>query len=274
MRLDREIAVRIARPLGLGRREGVPAVSILMYHSVDDSGMDPTLHPYYEITTRPGTFRAQMEQLETEGYRVVPLRRLEEALAAPESKDGKSVVLTFDDGYRDFLLNAHPVLKERRFPSSLFIPTALAGSRLGEREYLDWREIRLLSEEGVGIGSHSVRHARLREMDDEGISREVVDSMREIEDKVGVPVDTFSFPYAFPQGDREFTERFRALLEKAGIRRCLTTIVGRTRSGDDPFFLKRIPVNEHDDPALFRAKLEGAYDWLRPIQYGIGRWKS
>ncbi len=54
----------------------------------------------------------------------------------------------------------------------------------------------------------------------------------------------------------------RDLLVQAGYACCVTTELGRVRIGDDPYRLKRLPVNTLDDEALLRAKLEGGYDWL------------
>jgi hypothetical protein len=52
------------------------------------------------------------------------------------------------------------------------------------------------------------------------------------------------------------------LLRERGYRHCATTVVGRVHSADNPFSLKRLPVNQCDDQPLFAAKLDGSYDWL------------
>ena len=44
------------------------------------------------------------------------------------------------------------------------------------------------------------------------------------------------------------------------------TIIGTAGPSDDTYFLPRLPINSHDDLRLFRAKLEGAYDWLHVAQ--------
>ncbi|MGZ4960937.1 MAG: hypothetical protein ACXWC8_00140, partial [Limisphaerales bacterium] len=59
-----------------------------------------------------------------------------------------------------------------------------------------------------------------------------------------------------------------------GYRCCLTTEVGRARPGDNVYRLKRLPVNTEDDVNLFRAKLEGGYDWLALPQAMVKRVKS
>jgi hypothetical protein len=57
------------------------------------------------------------------------------------------------------------------------------------------------------------------------------------------------------------------VLRRNGYRHGVTTIIGTTRERDNALFLKRLPINSLDDPDLFRAKLDGAYDWLRYPQY-------
>jgi hypothetical protein len=52
------------------------------------------------------------------------------------------------------------------------------------------------------------------------------------------------------------------LLRGNGYHNAVTTVVGRAKSDDNPLTLKRLPANDGDDPALFAAKLDGAYDWL------------
>jgi hypothetical protein len=71
----------------------------------------------------------------------------------------------------------------------------------------------------------------------------------------------------------------RERLSECGYRNGVSTMVGRAGPGDDCFFLKRLPINDADDEALFRAKLEGGYDWLHQVQYAsklirseIGKW--
>ena len=62
--------------------------------------------------------------------------------------------------------------------------------------------------------------------------------------------------------------------EGCGYKQDVTTIIGTVSGKDDPFLLKRLPVNSEDDDVFFRAKLIGAYDWLRFPQRLSKRVKS
>jgi hypothetical protein len=83
---------------------------------------------------------------------------------------------------------------------------------------------------------------------------------------LGEEVTSFGYPYAFPQQDRKFSRGFIELARGLGYRNCVTTVIGRMKPGANPYCLKRLPVNDCDDPALLSAKLQGAYDWLASPQ--------
>jgi hypothetical protein len=80
-------------------------------------------------------------------------------------------------------------------------------------------------------------------------------------------VRSFSYPFAFPEHDEKFIFRLRELLHTHGYVCGVSTIIGTATSEHDWFFLPRIPINAHDDARLFRAKLEGSYNWLHIFQY-------
>jgi peptidoglycan/xylan/chitin deacetylase (PgdA/CDA1 family) len=248
-----------------------------MYHGVRNERKQVGVHPYYELSVDPITFRAQMNYLSLEGYRVIPLTKIDKVLDGDNLSNGKVVVLTFDDGYLDFYQNAFPILEEKGFPATVFLATGFVGKDSDGISYLHWDEVRELSENGVTFGSHTVNHPKLHEMAMQEIELELRNSRKEIEEHTGIPVDTFSYPLAFPQEDPLFIRRLGSILNENGIRYGVTTIIGRVTKNCAPLFLKRIPVNSYDDIPFFRAKLEGAYDWLQVVQYAsrkVSGWKQ
>ena len=154
--------------------------------------------------------------------------------------------------------------------ATVFLPTGFIGDsplKFKDRDCLAWRDVRELAEDGVAFGSHTVTHPQLAGLGPEAISRELDGSKQAIEDRLGRPVTCFSYPYRFPEEDGPFKSRLGALLHDAGYTHGVTTVIGRAGQGENPLFLKRLPVNSADDLALFRAKLEGGYDWLHRPQY-------
>jgi len=263
------LTLHVFRPFK-GRRSG--CVPVLMYHSISD---DPEkgVGVYYRVATSPQRFDGQMQWLAEAGYRGVSL---EEALSAPAGGE-KLAAITFDDGFRDFHTTAWPVLKRHRFTATMYLPTAFIGSQrraFFNRECLTWDEVRELRREGVRFGSHTVNHPKLYELAWENIENELAESKQQIERELGERISGFAYPYAFPQEDRTFTQRLRAILKASGYQSCATTMIGTRLPGSDPLLVKRQPVNDCDDRALFEAKLSGAYDWMACPQAIIRRAKS
>ena len=94
------------------------AVPVLMYHHVSTSpGM---------ITVKPEHFAAQMDYLANAGYRTIGSAQLA-AFLRGEDVPAKSIVITFDDGYLDNWVHAHPVLERHGFTALCFLVSSWPG---------------------------------------------------------------------------------------------------------------------------------------------------
>ena len=249
-------------------KEHASRIPILMYHSISDVD-DSNRHPYYRTVTTVAMFEQQIRFLHQNGYRVVSLPE-----AYKHTQDGKAdeklVSITFDDGFRDFYTRAFPVLSRYGYSATMFLPTAYIGEASREfkgSECLSWGEVRELRKAGVEFGSHTVTHPQLRSVSVDQMRDEVGRSKDEIEQKIGERIETFAYPFAFPETDAAFVETLREALQESKYQIGVTTIIGRSESSDGRFFMRRLPVNSDDDSRFFQAKLEGGYDWLRAIQY-------
>lgn len=249
------------------------ALPILMYHSVSDD-LEPGASPYYKTSTSPVLFAQQLRWLREEGFRSVGLDEGLRLARQGGLEQEKVVVITFDDGFRDFGDSAFPVLQTHGFTATVFLPTAFIGQSrrtFKNRECLTWKEVRELRAQGIQFGSHTVNHPVLYETSWGQIKEELSLSKKNLEQELGETITSFAYPFAFPQQDQRFTGTFKQLLRDEGYLCCLTTMVGRIQTGDDWFNLKRLPVNNCDDQPLFLAKLNGAYDWFA---YPQGWFKS
>lgn len=269
MRLDRIASLYFFHPLA-ARRKAEGSIPILMYHSI--SNQDDDRHPYFQTTTSPQRFAEQMEFLKQDAYTPVRLSDVPRLLA-DRATAAKPVVITFDDGYRNFYTEAYPVLAKYGFTASMFLPTAYISD--DRRSFngiacLSWKEVRELNAAGIEFGSHTVTHPKLKDLQIEEVEREVIESKEEMEHQMGSEVRCFSYPFAFPELRRSFVSNLREVLCRSGYESGVSTIIGTTDRNDDPFFMRRLPVNTADDRHLLRAKLEGGYNWLHRIQ----RWKK
>ncbi|HZZ39724.1 MAG TPA: polysaccharide deacetylase family protein [Acidobacteriaceae bacterium] len=268
LRLDRAGSLYCVGPLFrvFSGRDG--KIPILMYHSVADED-ESALGPYFRIALSPALFLQQMSWLHEHGYRTASLASAVKQLEAGGATAEKTVVITFDDGYRNFYQHAWPALERFRFTATMFLPAASIGDQpqiFNKRECMTWGEVRELQKQGISFGSHTVTHPQLHDLQPDRIREEILQSRQTIEDKTGSPVDTFAYPYAFPQTDGPFIAMLRQILEEGGYRFGVCTRIGRAGKASDPLFLERLPVNSADDAAFFAAKMAGAYDWVGGMQ--------
>jgi peptidoglycan/xylan/chitin deacetylase (PgdA/CDA1 family) len=265
-RLDRFLTLYFFHPLAKKyQSEANLKVPILMYHGISNS-IHPGIHPYYETTTTPTVFLEQAQFLKDHRYQVVGLEELPGIFSLKRKKDTKFVIMTFDDGLLDFYTNAFPVLKEYGFSATVFLPTGKVGRSVANQTVMSWVHARELMCNGIAFGSHSVSHTKLVELEAEEVDREIRDSKEELEAQLGGHIASFSYPYAFPETNTKFLLLLEKLLSRCGYELGVTTAIGRSSIRDRPLFLKRLPVNYHDDTEFFQAKLEGGYDWLHSCQ--------
>lgn len=267
LRADRLATLYVFHPVASRLANGNLRIPVLMYHSVSNTA--GIRRGYFQTTTSPARFAGQMRMLQEQGYTPVALSRAAGILAGSHPGPAKPVVITFDDGYRDFHTEAFPVLAAHGFAASMFLPTGYIGDRRSSfngLECLTWGEVRELDTAGVEFGSHTVSHPKLKELGSGRIEQELRGSKEAIEDKLGKPAVCFSYPYAFPEANRDFVARLKDILVACGYRAGVSTVIGSAAPSSDPLFLSRLPVNSQDDAALFRAKLEGGYDWLHGLQ--------
>ena len=264
LRIDRLVTLYVSHPLTLTfGPDSKSRVPILMYHSISENlfGMS---HPYFHINTPPEIFAQQMRWLHGSGYRTASLAESLEGLRAGADLR-KTVVITFDDGYRDFCTDALPILKQHGFNATLFLTTDRIQNspvRIGGADFLTWSDVRELQTEGVRFGSHTVTHPDLRSLGPDQIEYELGRSKEVLEDRLGVAIDCFAYPHGFPEEDKDHTRYLEDVLYNCGYDHGVSTILGRANSKSNRFFLPRLPVNGFDDREFFLAKLQGGYDWL------------
>lgn len=239
-----------------------------MYHSISSTGQN-YVHPYFRTNTSPDVFFKQMSYLAQSGYKIIGIDEALKIVHGRKDNQDKYAVITFDDGFQDILINALPILKKFGFTATVYLPTQLIsheGLFFNNNRCLTWREVMELQSNNIEIGSHTVTHPKLISLTLQEVEIELTRSKTVIEDKLGKPCNSFSYPYAFPEENRQFIIFLRKILSDAGYHNSVSTIVGTMGEKTDSFFIKRIPVNSDDDERFFKAKLEGAYNWLHTPQ--------
>src|SRR5258708_7729644 len=132
-------------------------VPILMYHRI---GREPIWPAITDALTVPAAvFAGEMLWLRAAGFHAITQRQLFEALEYGARLPRRPVLITFDDGYRDVLWNAAPLLHRLRMPATAYVITGrLSGP---DSSFLTWGELGQLEADGITIGSHTVHHLEL-----------------------------------------------------------------------------------------------------------------
>jgi len=268
-RIDRLATLYVCHPLakltGWSSKNCVP---ILTYHSISEN-LFGKVHPYHQINTPVSVFALQMKWLRQAGYRTIDLSQLLDGLESDQNLSMR-FVLTFDDGYQDFYTDAFPLIRQCDFNATVFLATDRirdASVRVEGADYLTWSQVRELHSQGISFGSHSVTHADLRSLGPEQIHYELGYSKESIEQRIGAPVESFSYPFALPEEDGDFIRYLADALENIGYSNGVSSTIGRAKPKGSRYFLPRLSVNSWDDVELLRAKVEGGYDWLHWPQW-------
>jgi len=241
-----------------------------MYHSISDEPEKG--HPYFWINTSPKRFAEHMKYLHENNYEVISLSEAVDIINHnTQHSTLNTVVLTFDDGYRDFYTTASSILSKYGFPVTVFLPTSYINNSkkpgLKGKEHLSWTEVRELQKIGTRFGSHTVNHRQLMNLDEPALRLELKASKEKIEDETGEKVEDFSYPYRFPEQAKSFVINLESLLVEYKYKQGISTRIGTSHHIKERFLLKRIPVNSADDLYFFKAKIEGGYNWIYKIQY-------
>ena len=191
-------------------------------------------------------------------YHPVPLQKLIDGLNNNKAIRPKTVAITFDDGYRDNLLFAAPILRKYDVPATFFIISGYIGtdkvlpwdeSNKVSHPLMTWDEVSELNKMGFEIGSHTVTHVNLGKVPVDVARQEIFQSKEQIEDEISQHANTFAVP--FGRKDCITPERSE-MIKKAGFQCCCTSFGGKVTQKSDLFNLPRIPVY----PAFIEMMME------------------
>lgn len=170
------------------RVDGQSAV-ILAYHRVGDDA-----NPAANI--RVDQFESHMRLLKEEGFTVLPLTDVVDAIRNETALPDKAVAITFDGAHRSILENAVPVMRRYGFPYTVFVPAHYADG--DENDYLTWDQLkRLRDQDKAAIGLQSNFYTHLNEIDEDDMKRGVNNARARYREMM----DTEPSFYAYPFGE-------------------------------------------------------------------------
>jgi peptidoglycan/xylan/chitin deacetylase (PgdA/CDA1 family)/folate-dependent phosphoribosylglycinamide formyltransferase PurN len=265
VRLARELTFRfyagpfqaLPRTLRMIRRR--QRVVVLLYHRVNDDMRD-------NLTVGIEQFAEQMALL----ARSYPLVTIDDVVAGRVPRDSRrpAVAVTFDDGYLDNFKIAVPILLRYRVPAAFFVSTGKISSgepfehdmaRLGRGPpAMDWQQLREMRDLGFTIGSHTVSHLNCAKAPAEQVQRELRESKRELEQRLGLTRVIFAYPFG---GRNDINQVALEMVRAEGYTGCLSAYGGCNDGSIDSFNVRRTGIHHQFSMASLRAYLEG---WTRP----------
>lgn len=216
------------------------SIPILMYHQIELPA--PRGTKFRSLTVPPASFRRQMRWMRRLGYQGLSMRELMPYLRG--DKAGKVFGITFDDGFRNVLEHALPVLKETGFTATnYFLANQLGGSNdwdaangvptaalMSQPEMLQWAKA------GQEVGSHGLEHLHLNRLTQDEAQQQIAQSRQQLSLLVGQEVTAFCYPYG------DFNPEHVQMAQAAGYVSATTTERGLVQVTDGLFELPRVGI--------------------------------
>lgn len=203
---------------------------ILVYHYVEIV-KDERDTIRKSLNTPPYLFIQQLETLKNAGYTFITASELLDMLDGKIILPQKPVLITFDDGYRDFYTDAFPILKKNNIKATAYVVSEF----LDKPNYMFAWQLKQVARSGlVEIGAHTAHHYSLGGSDPTLVKYEIEESKKTLEKLIDTPIVSFAYP------DGSFDNQAIKMVEEAGFKSAATTMHGFETTQENKFFLYRI----------------------------------
>ncbi len=234
------------------------AVPVLEYHSVGGSKDWPA-----EVIIGTDAFEKQLAYLQANGYRMLSMEQMIAGFKNNENM-GKSVVLTFDDGYMDNYTNVFPLLQKYNANASFFI----VQSKIGKPNYMGHDEITTLIKAGNDLGSHTINHNILTDIDPKYFAWELSSSKFFLKKEFDM---YYVHLLSYPNG--EYDSDVIAAAQKYGYNYAVTGKNGAVDKNwvtNHPMEIGRVIIKGDMTDEEFKSKLERSYllGYLKSVVFG------
>ena len=210
-------------------------VPILLYHHI---GVSPVGSRYY---VPPEKFEAEIKLLRDWGYTSITTSQLVQAISRGALLPPRPVLITFDDGNRDNYTTAFPIMQRYGFTGVLYIVVQY----MNQVNYLTTDQIKQMAAAGWEIGSHSETHRDLITSPD-ALRYEIVQSRKDLQERLDVPVLTFAYPFGLENGAAGDYAHFAGYIAAMGASG-FTADQGK----GNLFVLQRCEIKGSDDARTF-----------------------
>lgn len=215
------------------------SIPVLYYHSINYEAEN-------ELRIPKEKFKEQMQYLKDNGYTTLSLDEFYNFLSKNNPVPDKSVIITFDDGYKDNYENAFPILKEFGFKATIFMIT---GNIDKEKDFLTSNQLKEMSKYNIDIESHTVSHSKLDTLDYSNQVRELKDSKEFLEKLLGKNVKYIAYPYG------EWNENTLKAVKTVGYNMAFTTVAGWANKDQGLYTLHRVYISNNHSIDEFKRRL-------------------
>jgi len=197
-----------------------------MYHRFNEN-------KYPSTNIRNEIFEQHLNEINKLGIEFITYNKFEEII---KTNIGKSyLLLTIDDAFESFYLNAWPILKKKKIPFILFVSTR----EIGKYGYMTWEQIKKIETSNlVTIGNHSHTHEYLIDWEDEKIISDLETSINIFEKELGYSPEIFSYPFG------EYSSNLKKIVSDLNFKFAFGQHSGVIDPTKDFLELPRFPVNE------------------------------
>lgn len=191
-------------------------VPVLMYHHIQPMSIAKEKNQS-GFTVDSGIFDQQMSYLTFHGYTTLKANDLVNALRSKTQLPQKSLLITFDDGYKDIYDYAYPIFQKYGINANLMIPSGL----MGGTDYLSWGQIEEMGRSGfVYYTDHTWSHYAVNNGSFEKIKYEIETGRQLLEQHSGQKIDIFTYPYG------SSNSKAIQVLQETGFQAAFSTIPG------------------------------------------------
>jgi peptidoglycan/xylan/chitin deacetylase (PgdA/CDA1 family) len=232
---------------------------ILCYHGVSEGWPS-------DLAVTPERMEQQLDSLVKRGYRGATFTS-----AVTEKPHQRTLVVTFDDGYRSVRSVAAPILARLGLPGTVFVTTRFVGSEkpmswsgieywlngqwANELLPMNEHELRTLVDAGWEVGSHTHTHCYLTEITDSALRQEMEQSKKALESLLERPCSAVAYPYG------AWDDRVVRAAADAGYR-AGCTLPGRLHA-QHTLSWPRVYVGRRDNDSRFFLKVYPIFRWVR-----------
>jgi peptidoglycan/xylan/chitin deacetylase (PgdA/CDA1 family) len=221
-------------------------VPIVVYHGIRDTLPSDTASTR-QFNLSPSIFKQQLTYLKDHGFTAITFDDLTAYFDRGTALPPKPIILSFDDGWYSQTESALPELTQNGIIATFY----LYPNVIGHEHYMTWDNAHALVAAGMTIGSHSKSHQYMTTQDPSKLDVEVAGSKRILEEKLGVHITSFAYPFGLSD------DHIRTMVQAAGYTTARALEHGTMQDSDHRYILKSyLARNDLKDFVYFVEQLQ------------------